>query len=138
MAVHFPGAAGVPLELKLDPFFDVYEAGGAAVYRLVRNGAQIYQKPELVVGVELCQIHVLCFVFCLPEEAVDLLPNVLPFDTVVVGRATHRDADFCQFRADLLNESLVPAVYGSTKRRSMPFMDLLWRLTWRLILVSVH
>ena len=34
-------------------------------------------------------------------------------------------------------ESLVPAVYGSTNSKRMPFMDLLWESTFMFILVSV-
>ena len=35
------------------------------------------------------------------------------------------------------SESLVPAAYGSTQRRRMPFRDLLWGFSLRFILVSV-
>lgn len=67
--------------------------------RMVCHGAQIDQKPELVLGVELLQIHVRRFVFCLDKEVAGLLPNVLAFDAVVVQHilaAVRRDADFRQ------------------------------------------
>ena len=35
------------------------------------------------------------------------------------------------------SKSLVPAVYGSTNSKRMPFMDLLWTLTFMFILMSV-
>ena len=77
----------------------------AAVQCLICHGAQIDQKPELVIGVELRQIHVLRFIFCLDNEAAGLRPNVLAFDATVVqhvGRAVHRDADFRQVWVEVL------------------------------------
>ena len=101
VAFHLARAAGVPLKLKLDPVFGVNEARATAVQCLICHGAQIDQKPELVISVELRQIHVWRFIFCLDKEAAGLCPNVLAFDAVVVehvGWAVHRDADFRQVR----------------------------------------
>ena len=83
----------------------VHEARAAAVQRLILHGAQIDQKSELVIGVELQQIHVRRFTFCLGKEAGELLVNVLAFNAVVVqnvGQAVHRDADFCLVRVKVL------------------------------------
>ena len=73
--------------------------------RLICHGAQIDQKPELVIGVEVRQIHALLFIFCLDKEAAGLRLNVLAFDATVVqhvGRAVHRDADFLQVGVEVL------------------------------------
>lgn len=86
-------ASTVTFEFKLDPVFGVYEVRVAAVHCLISDAAQLDQKPELVVGVDLRQIHVLCFVFCLGEEAAGLRSNDLAFDAVVEHHVGH--ADFC-------------------------------------------
>ena len=105
VAAHSARATRVSLEFKLNSIFCVHESRTAAVQRLICHGAQIDQKPELVIGVELRQIHVLRFIFCLDKEAAGLRPNVLAFDAAViqhVGRAVHRDADFLQVRVEVL------------------------------------
>ena len=48
------------------------------------RGGQINQKPELIVGVELFQSHMLGFFSFFHEKAADLCPNVLAFDAIVV------------------------------------------------------
>ena len=99
MAVYIARAAGVPLELELDPFFGVHKPGAAVVHRLVSHGVQIDQQPELVVGLELCEVYVLLFFLRLSKEAVDLFPYVFALDAIVVhhvGLAVDRDADFGQ------------------------------------------
>ena len=51
---------------------------------LAGHGAQIDQKPELVLGVELLKSHELGFFFFFHEEAAHFTPNVSTFDAVVV------------------------------------------------------
>ena len=138
MVVYVSRAAAVPLELQLDPVFGVQEARAATVHAVFWHGPQISQKPKPVTGEKPCQIHVFGFIFRLDKEAAGLLPNVLGVDTVViqpVGRAIHCDADFRQI--GFFSESLAPATYSSTKRRTIPFNDLLWGLTLRFGRVSV-
>ena len=97
--------------------------------------AKIDKKPELIAGVELLQIHMLRFV-----KSTYFAPNVPTFDAVVVQhvwRAVDRDADFFRSGKMYFSESLAPAAYGSTNSKRMPFMDLLWALTFMFILVSV-
>ena len=71
---------------------------------LAGHGAQIDQKPELVVGVELLKGHELGFVFLFHEEAAHFTPKVPTLDAAVVqhvGRVIHRDADFLDIREDV-------------------------------------
>ena len=79
--------------------------------------------------------------FFIAKESVDLSPNILSFDVVIVqhvGPAVDRNSDFRQVWVEVLtSESLVLAVYGSTQSRRMAFRDLLWGFTLRFILVSV-
>ena len=60
------------LNFQLDAICRVYETGADAMHFLTRHRAQIDQKPELIVGVELCQSHMLGFVFFFHEKAADL------------------------------------------------------------------
>ena len=53
MAVHCSFSSGVSLKFQLDAVCGVYEAGAAAMHFLSGHGAQIDQKPKLIVGVEL-------------------------------------------------------------------------------------
>ena len=85
--------------------------GAAAMHFLAGHGAQIDQKPELVVGVELPKGHELGFVFFFHEEAAHFTPNVPTFDAVVVyhvGRAVYPDADFLYVREDVFPNLLPP------------------------------
>ena len=105
VAVHRARAADISLEFKLNSIFCVHKARAAAVQCLICHGAEINQKPELVIGVELHQIHVRRFIFCLNKEVAGLHPNVLAFDAAVVqhfGRAVQRDADLRQVRVEVL------------------------------------
>ena len=72
MAVHCSCSFGVSLNFQLDTICSVYETGAAAMHFLACHGAQIDQKPELIVGVELFQSHMLRFVFFFHEKAADL------------------------------------------------------------------
>ena len=47
---------------------------------LAGHGVQIDQKPELIIGVELLQIHMLRFVFFFHEESAYFASNVSTFD----------------------------------------------------------
>ena len=58
VAVHIARAAGVPLELELDPVCAVHKVHAAALQQLIRHGAQIDPETDLVIGVELLQVHV--------------------------------------------------------------------------------
>ena len=90
MAVYFTCPLGVSLDFQLHAVCCVQETGAAAMHFLAGHGAQIDQKPKLVVGVELLKGHELGFVFFFDEEAAHFTPNVPTFDAVVVyhvGRA---------------------------------------------------
>ena len=97
MAVYFTCPLGVSSDFQLHTVCCVHETGAAAIHFLAGHGAQIDQKPELVVGVELLKSHELGFVFFFHEEAAHFTPNVPTFNAVVVyhvGRAIYHDADF--------------------------------------------
>lgn len=67
------------------------------------------------------------------DLAPNVTPNVLAPNAIViqhVGRAVNHNVGFYQ-------ESLAPVVYGSMKRRRIPFIDILWESTLIVSLGSV-
>ena len=132
MAVYFTCPIGVSFDFQLHAVCCVHETGAAAMHFLAGHGAQIDQKPELVVGVELLKGHELGFVFFFHEEAAHFTPNVPTFDAVVVyhvGRAVYREADFLYVREDVVFRISCPAAYDSINSKRIPFNDRLWALT---------
>ena len=97
MTVYNIWALAISLNFQLDAICGVNETGAAAMHFLPGNKAKIDQKPELIVAVELLQIHMLRFVFFFHEESAYFAQNVLTFDAVVVQHvwwAVYHDADF--------------------------------------------
>ena len=84
MAVHPFCPCGFSLTFQLDSVCGVYNGGATSMHFLTGHGAQIDQKPELIVGVELFQGHMLGFVFFFHEKVADLFPSVLAFYAFVV------------------------------------------------------
>ena len=81
------------------------------------------------------------FVFFFHEESAYFAPNVPALNAVVVhsmfGEPLIVTLIFFRSGKMYFSESLVPAAYVSTNSKRMPFMDLLWALTFMLTLVSV-
>ena len=73
---------GVSLNFQLDAVGAVNETSAAAMHFLAGHRAKIDQKPELIVGVELLEIHELRFVFFFHEESAYFAPNVSAFYAV--------------------------------------------------------
>ena len=91
---------------------------------LAGHGAQINQKPELVLGVELLKSHELGFFFFFHEEEAHFTPNVPTFDSVVgyhVGRAVYRDADFLYVREDVFLRISCPRGVRLHEQQEDPF-----------------
>ena len=61
MAIHSAQAFGILLDLQLDSIFGVHKVCATAMHHLAGHGAHINQKAKLLFGVELLNIHVLCF-----------------------------------------------------------------------------
>ena len=141
MAHHVARAFGATFDFQLDAVCGVRKARAAATHFAVCHRAQINQNPKRIASVELLQIHVFSFIFFFHKEAAGLFPHVLAFDAIVaqhVGRTVLIvTLTFVTPGKTYFSESLVPAVYGSTKRRKMPFMDLLWALSFMFSRVSV-
>ena len=138
VAFHLAGAAGVTLEFKLNSIFCVHEACAADMQRLICHGAQIDQKPELVIGVELRQIHVWCFIFVLTKKRLASSQMSLPSMQLLysmLGEPFTVTLTFVRSGLKYFSETLVPGAYSSIKRRRMPFRDLLWGLTLMVFLV---
>lgn len=98
-----PAAFANQPDFQLDSVCDIHQACATAMHCLICYGTQINRNRELFVGLELFQIHVLVFFF--HKETVDLAPNVLAVNAIVVqhvGRAVNHNVGFYQ-------ESLAPA-----------------------------